>query len=621
MGIADSNGRTARSRGPNELSTMVVLAGLQKRFQTRIYRLDAGLNRTDNAGQHRPDGSCHTHRRWLEGARRRDLRPARGRGSAAHRRRRKYCRPRRLGHRRRGVAGAAQPSSAGACSWLRPERSMLGCRTMEEVSISPTAVANARITSYRNLSAARVLQVRRRRSPFATEIEPIAARRGHSAGETARYKPSQSSSPPGPQRPRALRFAVESAAPVKRTSPTMPSPAPSSAVTASAASLYVEGEPRWEFKFIRRAEDDRPDGAARLYAAHQREQGLSPGHRATQRTGRRLPGARRRTSSPTRASSSARWMQTTSRRCSRSCCASMSTGVEVECSSWGPVFACLTAAGPRPASEPICCRPFCPSGRSSFHRNAATVELTSAGVDSPITRLLDDPTNNAARWKKLTYLADYEEPGSPKPGATVLGVHERGQPQAALADHAELRAWPHGYPGDRGHLALADERSRWATQRTTSSGSSFCAGWSPTRLVRSSPPCPSVTLMDQGLVRLSAQVRDRDFQPATNAHVTAHIVGPRIRTRSSTSRHHKRRPALPGRVDRGEARRLSRGDHGRFPWENQRRLWAATSSPSSAKTVWRRTSMTVQNRPLLEQLAAQTGGRYWKPGRVKGPAA
>ena len=31
--------------------------------------------------------------------------------------------------------------------------------------------------------------------------------------------------------------------------------------------------------------------------------------------------------------------------------------------------------------------------------------LTAAGIDSPITRLLDDPQRNADRWKKLTYLA------------------------------------------------------------------------------------------------------------------------------------------------------------------------------------------------------------------------
>ena len=63
---------------------------------------------------------------------------------------------------------------------------------------------------------------------------------------------------------------------------------------------------------------------------------------------------------------------------------------------------------------------FLPAGRNNFHRNPATVELTPAGVESPITRLLDDPEKNAERWKKLTYLADYEDAGAPKPGATVL---------------------------------------------------------------------------------------------------------------------------------------------------------------------------------------------------------
>ena len=32
--------------------------------------------------------------------------------------------------------------------------------------------------------------------------------------------------------------------------------------------------------------------------------------------------------------------------------------------------------------------------------------------------------------------------------------------------------------------------------------------------------------MDQGNVQLTAQVRDQQFQPAPDAHVTAHIVGP-----------------------------------------------------------------------------------------------
>src|SRR5450432_2148487 len=57
-----------------------------------------------------------------------------------------------------------------------------------------------------------------------------------------------------------------------------------------------------------------------------------------------------------------------------------------------------------------------PTGAGTFHREAdprngtahTTAELAPAGMDSIITRLLDDPAANAAKWKKLPYLMDYE---------------------------------------------------------------------------------------------------------------------------------------------------------------------------------------------------------------------
>ncbi len=47
-------------------------------------------------------------------------------------------------------------------------------------------------------------------------------------------------------------------------------------------------------------------------------------------------------------------------------------------------------------------------------------------------RLLDDPAKNIQRWKKLTYLADYQEAGSPKPGATVLAELNAGRRKLPL---------------------------------------------------------------------------------------------------------------------------------------------------------------------------------------------
>ena len=76
---------------------------------------------------------------------------------------------------------------------------------------------------------------------------------------------------------------------------------------------------------------------------------------------------------------------------------------------------------------------FLPAGNHNFHRNAATVELTPRGKDSPITQLLDDPEKNVQRWKKLTYLADYEDAGfSPKPGAAVLADLQVGRRKLPL---------------------------------------------------------------------------------------------------------------------------------------------------------------------------------------------
>src|ERR1700726_441734 len=61
-----------------------------------------------------------------------------------------------------------------------------------------------------------------------------------------------------------------------------------------------------------------------------------------------------------------------------------------------------------------------PNKKGTFHRDPATASLTSAGADNIITRLVEDPAANVERWKKLPYLMDYQEPGTPKPGAVVL---------------------------------------------------------------------------------------------------------------------------------------------------------------------------------------------------------
>ena len=65
-----------------------------------------------------------------------------------------------------------------------------------------------------------------------------------------------------------------------------------------------------------------------------------------------------------------------------------------------------------------------PNSRNTFHRDPATVELTAAGSDSPITRLMDDPAKNTDRWKKLAYLMDYQDAGYTQTRSDGAGPNE-----------------------------------------------------------------------------------------------------------------------------------------------------------------------------------------------------
>ena len=65
--------------------------------------------------------------------------------------------------------------------------------------------------------------------------------------------------------------------------------------------LYVEGEPRWEYKFLRRAVEDDPGAAGGLHSAHHAEQAVPPGHRQPTRTWRRVSRTSRKSCLPIKA--------------------------------------------------------------------------------------------------------------------------------------------------------------------------------------------------------------------------------------------------------------------------------------------------------------------------------
>src|SRR5580700_7612932 len=175
-----------------------------------------------------------------------------------------------------------------------------------------------------------------------------------------------------------------------------------------------------------------------------------------------------------------------------------------------------------------------PTEPGTFHREAdpmngtthTTAELAKAGEDSIITRLVDDPAANAAKWKKLPYLMDYEDPGAPKPGAAVLAnmitpegrtlplliTENFGRGRTSIMATGGSWRWQMSSPlGDTAHDLFWQQLLRWLVSDT------------PGHL---SASVPAQMLLDNGAVNITADVRDQQYNPAPDAKVEAHILGP-----------------------------------------------------------------------------------------------
>jgi hypothetical protein len=124
-------------------------------------------------------------------------------------------------------------------------------------------------------------------------------------------------------------------------------------------------------------------------------------------------------------------------------------------------------------------------------------------------------------------------------------------------------------------------------------------------------------LMDEGQARLTAQVRDRQFQKAANAHVTAHILGPEDVNAMVDLTPSGGNPGLyqtewtaekPGTY----VAEVIAESAGSQPQELGRDVVTFQREDGVAENFH-----TEQNRHLLEQLASETGGRYWKSSDLK----
>lgn len=255
-----------------------------------------------------------------------------------------------------------------------------------------------------------------------------------------------------------------------------------------------------------------------------------------------------------------------------------------------------------------------PERKNTFHREPATSELTAAGMDSLIARIEEEPARNAARWKALPYLADYQETGAAKPGAVVLAeAVASGRGRFPL-----LVTQPFG----RGRVALFATGGSWRWQMAQDSRDmSHETFWRQLLRWLAGEVNGRVTLLsdrqvfaDTALVSLRAEVRDRNYLPAADAVVEAQIMGPGGTAATVPLLPVKSAPGAyaaewkaeaPGSYLAEAVARQGTDELGRDTFTFRREDGVAESF------------RTEQNRELLEQLSEATGGRYFTPGSAK----
>lgn len=375
--------------------------------------------------------------------------------------------------------------------------------------------------------------------------------------------------------------------------------------------LYIEGEPRWEYKFTRRAVEDDPaiEIVSMLRTTQNKiyRQGLANPNELADGFPNK-PEDLFRYQAIILGSVEAAFFTATQQQLIKDFVDRRGGGLLFEGGRWAladggydlPPFAQLLPVD-------------LPSRKNTFQRNFVAAELTDAGRNSLICRIEDDPEKSAQHWEVLPYLANYQDVGTPKPGAVVLArvdaagkrlplllTENYGRGRTAIFATGGSWRWRMQQPvGDTSQETFWRQLTRWLVSAT------------PSQVVASTP---STHLEDDGHVEVRAEVRDKSYLPANDAEVEARIIGPDGSAETISLR--------PEPLTQGiYAADWNAPETGSYVTE----VSARRGSEQLGKDVltFRREDGVAenfhreQNRDLLEKLASDTGGRYYTPSNAQ----
>jgi uncharacterized membrane protein len=374
--------------------------------------------------------------------------------------------------------------------------------------------------------------------------------------------------------------------------------------------LYIEGEPRWEYKFIRRALDDYPNieiasmlrtTQNKIYRQGTTEKELEDGF-------------------PSKAEDLFAYQGLIIGTVEASYfTATQQTLIHdfVDRRGGGVLFlggrASLSDGGYQKSPLADLMPVALPANNGTFHRDFSGQELTAAGAQSIICRLDDDPARNVERWKKMPQLANYQEVGDAKPGATVLlNVVPPGHRPSPLLITENF---------GHGRTALFATGGSWRWKMWTDhADKTQPAFWQQIfrYLVTDTPgpvtaTTPKSVLADDARVPIRVEVRDKEYKPVTNANVQARFMAP---DGSSATVQLTPQPMEEG-VYTTEWSAEKPGSYVAeiIAGRDQEPLGSDVLSFRREDGV-AENFHTSQNRELLEKLSQQTGGRYYTPAEA-----
>jgi uncharacterized membrane protein len=256
-----------------------------------------------------------------------------------------------------------------------------------------------------------------------------------------------------------------------------------------------------------------------------------------------------------------------------------------------------------------------PDKKGTFQWRPANVRLTQQGAESLITRLEDDPKKNEKRFAELPYIRNVQYAGEPRLGALVLAEavpmdggggalpllitmnFGRGR-SAVFATSGAWRWQMLQEVSDKSHEMFYQQFLRWMVSDT------------PRQVTGSTPRS---LLADVATAKLRAEVRDKAYQPASDAVVEARILGEGV-TETIAMTPDAREPGVfvadwqaPKQGDYLVEVIARRGEE-----ELGRDSFTFRREDGTAENF-----RVEQNRALLEKLSSETKGQYYRPAEAQ----